>query len=57
MGVGIVYVKNFIAVTEFWVDDGFEMIAVEVKGLVQNIRGKLCVFTELQMRICWRLED
>ena len=30
---GGICVKNFIADTEFWVDDGFEMIAVEAKGL------------------------
>jgi hypothetical protein len=26
-------VKNFISCTELWVDEDFEMIAVEVKGL------------------------
>ena len=34
-------------------DGGF----VCVKNIIHNIRGKLWVFTELQMRICWRLKD
>ena len=30
---GVICAKNFIAATELWVDDGFEMITVEVKGM------------------------
>ena len=33
VGAGFIYFKNFIAATELWVDDDFEMIAVEVKGM------------------------
>ena len=30
---GFICVKNFITATELWVDDDFETIAVEVKGM------------------------
>jgi hypothetical protein len=50
----ILCVKNIIACTELWVDDDFEMTAVERE---RNIRGKLQVFKELHMTICWRMKD
>ena len=33
VGGGFIFVKNIIASTELWVDEDFEMIAVEVKGM------------------------
>jgi len=38
---GFICVKNIIASTELWVDDDFEMIAVEENELIQNIPGNL----------------
>jgi hypothetical protein len=35
-GGGFICIKNIFASTELWVDDDFEMIAVEVKGIDQK---------------------
>jgi hypothetical protein len=35
-----IFVRYSIAYTELWVDGDYEMIAVEVKALTMNIRGK-----------------
>ena len=40
--------KNITASTELWVDDDFEMIAVEVKGVDPKYTWQI---TELQMRL------
>ena len=47
-------VKNYIDCRELWTDEVFEMIAVEVKGRTQNLRGK---FTEFQTRTCELRKD
>jgi len=43
-------VKNYITCTEQWVDEVYEMTAVEVKGRDPKIQGKLWSSTELQTR-------
>jgi hypothetical protein len=50
-------VKNIIASVELWVDGDFKRITVEVKGIDPKYMWEIMVFTELQMRICWRLKD
>ena len=36
-GDGLYLFKNFIVVTELWLDDDFEMIALELKVIYANI--------------------
>jgi hypothetical protein len=43
-------VKNNITCSELWVDDDFEIIAVENKGSDPKTRGKSQAFTEHRMR-------
>jgi hypothetical protein len=39
-GVVFICVKNNIACSELWIDDEFEIIAVEIKGSALDVRGK-----------------
>jgi hypothetical protein len=44
-GGGFICVKNIIVSTELGVDDDFEMIAVELKGMDHKYAWKLSIFT------------
>jgi hypothetical protein len=35
-----IWVKNYIACEKLWVDEDFEMIAIEVKDRDPNFKGK-----------------
>jgi hypothetical protein len=39
-GGGCICVKNYIDIRELWVDEDFEMIAIEVKIRDPNLLGK-----------------
>jgi hypothetical protein len=52
-GEGVfICVKNYTPCAEVWVDDDFEMDAVEYKAWNQNICGKSQAFTEFCTRTC-----
>jgi hypothetical protein len=45
-GGGVIFVKNIIVSTELWVNEDFEMIAVEVIGMdIKHTRGIIGVYT------------
>jgi hypothetical protein len=39
------------------VDDDFEMITVEVKGMDPKYTWEIIGIYRAQMRVCWRLKD